>query len=447
LYKEIGDLNGVATSQNNIGLIYARNRDLPRALKECLEAFEIYQQVNNKSGIANCSNDIGTIYLRLKNYSKAKEYLNQGLNLAKSIKAKDLIANSYDSFYELNESRGKYKQALEYYKRYKILQDSIYTSESSFRIAEMQTRFETEKKEKENAIYRLEIQRQNLIQILLFLGLGLIVIIFAVIAYRYRNKIKVNKELETKINAALVEQKKQQQIIAHQASLSSLGEMAAGIAHEINQPLQNIKFTAESIILDDEECETNDDLKDILDDIERIRRIIDHIRMFSRNQKDERKRPFNINKSIEDGFRLIRKMYEKEHIQTDFQLDNDLSNISGNPFKYEQVVLNLLSNARDAVVSQKNSGKENYRPKISIRTFMEKDLVILEVKDNGTGIPAKNLQNIFLPFYTSKKVGEGTGLGLSISYGIIKEMNGFIDAESEPGLFSSFYVKIPKSAY
>jgi len=208
-----------------------------------------------------------------------------------------------------------------------------------------------------------------------------------------------------------------------------------------------MKFTAESIILEDEEGETNDDLKDMLDDIERIRRIIDHIRMFSRNQKDERKRPFEVNKSIENGFRLIRKLYERERIETVFDLESNLPDISGNPFKYEQVVLNLLSNAKDAVVSKRKDGEESYRPKIYIRTFMNEDLVILEVRDNGTGIPMENLQSIFLPFYTSKKVGEGTGLGLSISFGIVKEMNGFIDAESEPGEFSRFFVKIPKIVY
>jgi len=262
-----------------------------------------------------------------------------------------------------------------------------------------------------------------------------------IIYFLYQTKLKANRLLASRIDEALKKQSNQQQIIVHQASLSSLGELAAGIAHEINQPLQNIAFITENLYLENKgNSELENDTKDILDDVDRIRKIIDHIRVFSRDQKDETQKEFNINESIQNAFSLSRHLYEKNRIQIDFDLNENIKNAWGNPFKYEQVVLNLLTNAKDAFEEKQNL---DFEKKIKIRSFMNNSNVILEVQDNGIGIENENIEKIFHPFYTSKEIGKGTGLGLSISYGIIKEMNGSIEVTSEPEVGTKFAVSIP----
>ena len=139
-------------------------------------------------------------------------------------------------------------------------------------------------------------------------------------------------------------------------------------------------------------------------------------------------------------------LYEKNDIKIDFDLSEDINSVLGNPFKYEQVVLNLLTNAKDAI-EEKSQNKDinlNFEKKIQLRSYNKNENVIFEIEDNGVGIEEEVLDKIFQPFYTSKEIGRGTGLGLSISYGIIKEMKGTISVTSKKGVGTKFAISIPK---
>ena len=448
--EEIGDKKGIANSLNNIGNIYENLNDYDKSIEYFLKSFMIQKEIGDKWGIANTSNDIGNIYIKLQDFSKALEYLKEGLKIAQEIKANGLIKDNYKAFSELYSVTDNYKKAFEYYQLYSEVRDSIFSEQSSEKVAEMQTKYETEKKEKENEllqrdneIYRLEIEKQKLLKWRLYFGLFIGVIFVFIIYYRYRLKQTENQRLEKKIEEALKKQREQQQIIVHQASLTSLGELAAGIAHEINQPLQNISLSIESIDLEMKEIKSdkeyiNKTVKEIYEDIKRISKIIDHIRIFSSGQKDEILDEFSINTSIENAISMMNNQFLEYGIKVNVDLDDDICPVPGNPYKYEQVVLNLLANAKDAVLE-----KENYERIINVKTYQTKGEVVLEVEDNGIGIKTEEQTNIFVPFYTTKEINKGSGLGLSISYGIIKEMNGNIDFESKYHKGTTIRVIIP----
>jgi two-component system, NtrC family, sensor kinase len=447
IYTEINNKTGIANSKNNIGLIYEETSSYENALNYCNEALEVYKEIGNKTGIASCLNDIGNIYLNKNDLVNAGKYLEDSIQTALEINSKEQLISSYDSYILLLEKQTKFKNALLYFKKFTAIKDSVFSEKGNNKIAELQTKYETEKKEKENESYKLELEKQKLTKWRLIFGLGVVLTFASLFYYGFRLKSEANKKLERRIHSALKKQKEQQEIIIHQAGLTSLGELAAGISHEINQPLQNINFTTENLFLENTEDLLSGDilknnLKEILEDIGRIRKIIDHVRDFSRIQKDETAEVFNVNDSVNNALSMTKKMYSKAQINTKLSLQSNISEITGNPYKFEQVILNLLSNAKDAV--EHNSAEKDKH--IILSTHEHNSKIIISVKDNGMGISEQDYAKIFLPFYTKKKPGKGTGLGLSISYGIIKEMGGFISVNSVPGTGTEFNITIPKDS-
>jgi len=221
------------------------------------------------------------------------------------------------------------------------------------------------------------------------------------------------------------------------ARLSSLGEMASGIAHEINQPLNIISMIMDRILFESEKTDTVDIkfLKNksdkIFDNILRIRNIIDQIKSFSRNYDDYILIPFDINSSIKNASSMITQQFKHLGIKLILQLEKQLPDILGNTHKFEQVVLNLLINAKDAVMEKETNEEEIFTKIIGIKSYQEDHFVIVEITDNGMGIKNTDINNVLLPFYTTKDEGQGTGLGLSICHQIIKDMGGVIHIMSE----------------
>ncbi|MEI8004960.1 MAG: PAS domain S-box protein [Bacteroidota bacterium] len=224
----------------------------------------------------------------------------------------------------------------------------------------------------------------------------------------------------------------------HADRMANLGEMASGIAHEINQPLNIISMVMDKILFDAAKVDsiTYDFLKlksdKIFENIIRIKNIIDHVRAFSRNNDDYILTMFDINLTIENAVSMMVEQFKHLAIRLNLNLEREISQISGNTLKFEQVIVNLLVNAKDAVLEKKNKQDENYKMIIGIKSYQEKELIIIEVTDNGIGILNEDINNLILPFYTTKEEGKGTGLGLSICYQIIKDMGGAIEITSEP---------------
>jgi len=222
----------------------------------------------------------------------------------------------------------------------------------------------------------------------------------------------------------------------HADRMANLGEMASGIAHEINQPLNIISMVMDKILFEYEKTSSVDldFLKSkadrIFENITRIRNIIDHIRAFSRNHDDYVRAAFDVNTSIDNATMMIMEQFKHLGIKLDLQLKK-VPPIFGNSYQFEQVVINLLINAKDAVIDKKAKLEEYTEMVIGIRTYRENKFIIMEVEDNGIGVGKEDINNIMLPFYTTKDVGKGTGLGLSICYQIIKAMDGTIEIVSD----------------
>jgi PAS domain S-box-containing protein len=228
----------------------------------------------------------------------------------------------------------------------------------------------------------------------------------------------------------------EQQVI-HTERLVSLGEMATSIAHEINQPLNTISLSLENVFLElnrrmaihDSYFQKKSDK--ILENISRIRNIIDHIRAFSRDRDDYVDSQFDLHESIGNAISIISEQFRNRAIEISASVEKILEPVRGNTYRFEQVILNLLINARDAIEEKRRKLGENSSDVIGIRTYKNGKYIFVDICDDGIGIKPEDLQKIMLPFFTTKEPDKGTGLGLSISYSIIRKMNGRIEVESD----------------
>ncbi len=231
-------------------------------------------------------------------------------------------------------------------------------------------------------------------------------------------------------------QKMQEQLIVTDR-LASVGELAAGIAHELNNPLTGVVGFSDLIM------SRSDVPEDIRDDLEIINRealrasqVARHLLTFARKHPDE-KNPVNVNDIIRVVMELRAYEQKVNNITALINLRENLPEVMANDFQLQQVFLNIIINAEFFM------SEEYQRGILSITTEQVGDKVRIIFEDDGPGIPPENLSNIFNPFYTTKEIGKGTGLGLSICHGIITEHEGTLYAESEPGKGARFIIELP----
>ncbi len=226
--------------------------------------------------------------------------------------------------------------------------------------------------------------------------------------------------------------------------LASIGTLAAGISHEINQPLTALKVKVDSLLYWSEVNESipqNDlssDLTFISQQAERIDDIIKHMRALARQEKGHEPKEIDVNQVIEDVLSLLRQRISAHGILIDLKLDKKLPHIRGHRTLIHQVIINLVVNAIHALDEFTRQDKA-----ITIRTGVRDDSVVMEVLDNGPGIAAENLNQVFDPFFTTKIGGEGMGIGLSICHNIVTGFGGVILAENRPEGGARFEVSIP----
>lgn len=227
------------------------------------------------------------------------------------------------------------------------------------------------------------------------------------------------------------------------AKLASLGEIATGVAHEINQPLTFINSMICSFLMDLDSGQI--DTEGLRKELEmsrtqaaRIDEIVQHMRTFGRRD-DVRHEHFSVKTVLDNTLLLMDKRIRLQIVELEVNVEPDLPLIMGNANQIEQVLINLLQNALGAFPKR----VEGARICIDISLTDDKQSIHIRVSDNGMGVAKEYAEKIFEPFFTTKGVGEGTGLGLSIVYGIIRGHNGTIACESEPGKGAVFTVMLP----
>ena len=235
------------------------------------------------------------------------------------------------------------------------------------------------------------------------------------------------------------------------SKMTTLGTMAAGMAHEINQPLNVIQVCADFFlkILKKGASISDEDLKsmanDISSNVQRASEIIKHMRDFAR-QSEVVKTKVNINDPIKDVFKVLGHQLKVHQIELELDLDSELPCIMADHNRLEQVFINLVTNAMDAMDKKGDElGDVDWERLMKIKSFSENAQAVVTVTDTGTGIPKEIIDKIFEPFFTTKEVGKGTGLGVSISYGIVKDYNGTIEIKSEVGKGTTFKLRFPVS--
>jgi C4-dicarboxylate-specific signal transduction histidine kinase len=234
---------------------------------------------------------------------------------------------------------------------------------------------------------------------------------------------------------------KQEQLV-QAGKLATLGELTTGVAHELNNPLNNIGLYIGNVIdrIHIGEPATERALEDLEKAMEQVRKateIISHLRMFGRAAPVTFE-PVDVDEVIERALSLMQEQLRLRAIDVDLDLCPDELVVHGNPIQLEQVFINLLTNARDALdeVSEE-------RKRIRIVSSLQGDRIRIVFEDAGPGIPADISKRVFDPFFTTKEVGTGTGLGLSITYSIVKEHGGEIALSPTPGGGATFTVEVP----
>ncbi len=233
------------------------------------------------------------------------------------------------------------------------------------------------------------------------------------------------------------------------SKMTTLGLMAAGMAHEINQPLNVIQICADYLLkmIHKEQPIPSEDLRSMANDItanvSRATGIIRHVREFAR-QSEVVKNKIKINDPIRDVFKVLGHQIKVHEIALDLNLDDDIPFIMADHNRLEQVFINLVTNAIDAIDEKAEQPEhQGMAKRLAIRSHAEKDRVIVTVEDNGVGMSQEVKGKLFEPFFTTKKVGKGTGLGVSISYGIVKDYDGTIDVRSQKGEGTTFILSFP----
>jgi PAS domain S-box-containing protein len=217
--------------------------------------------------------------------------------------------------------------------------------------------------------------------------------------------------------------------------LSAVGTMISGVAHELNNPLTSIIGNAQLLAKRDVPEDIKNKLSVILKESIRSSKIVGGLLAFAREHKPERKM-ININDILMESVKLREYDLKVSNIDMRVSLFEELPETSADPYQLQQVFINLINNARDAIADREKGA-------LAIRTYRKDDAVLIEFEDNGPGIPDKFIKKIFDPFFTTKETGKGTGLGLSMVYGIIKEHGGTISVESRPGKGVKFIVTLP----
>jgi signal transduction histidine kinase len=223
-----------------------------------------------------------------------------------------------------------------------------------------------------------------------------------------------------------------------QDRLASIGQMASGIAHELNNPLTSVVGFSKLLLGKDLAADVREDLTTINREAKRTANVVRGLLTFARKQGTE-KSLVDINSSVQGVLQLRSYEQRVSNIEVNARFAPDLPQIMGNGGQLQQVFLNIIANAEQAMLEAHNRGS------LTIVTARVGDIIKTSVADDGPGISPENMKKLFTPFFTTKEVGKGTGLGLSICHGIVSEHGGKIYAESELGKGATFVVELPIS--
>ena len=461
----------VATTKN-LGYVYFKLDSIPKSVAYFETAIRLSKQQGNH--IASCKALIGLAKVQLKQGVPEKALVNglEGLQLAEEMGQTQLLRDANEIVSSVYEKMGEGNKALSHYRLYKVYSDSINNLENERAAITYKSEYEFSKKE-------LEFERKSLQQRWLIFSACAAFLSICVIAWiinRNRKRLDHNNKVLQQKNVLIEAQKlkaeetltvlksTQAQLIQSE-KMASLGELTAGIAHEIQNPLNFVNNFSEVNTELIEELKTElqqgntEDVMAIANDIKaneekinehgkRADAIVKGMLQHSRSSSSV-KEPVDINALCDEYLRLsyhgIRAKDKAFNATLQTNFEDKMGAVNIIPQDIGRVLLNLYNNAFYAVNEKKKQLAEGYEPTVVVSTKKIGDKIFVAVKDNGNGIPQKIVEKIFQPFFTTKPTGQGTGLGLSLSYDIVKAHNGEIKVETKEGEGSTFIIQLPVS--
>jgi signal transduction histidine kinase len=470
--KEINEPLLISKTIGTLGEYYISIKKYDSAALYLREALPI-AMLNSKQDLSYTFNDFSQIYQATNQKDSAIYYAYKGVDISKQITLKNQLLRSYQYLASLYKDTGPIDSAYKYLTLTVNTKDSIYSNEKTKQVELITVREQNRQRE----IEQQKLDLQNKIKIYALIA-GLIVFTFiGFILFRNSRKEKNAKILLQKKNE-LIEQtlsdlKATQSQLIQSEKMASLGELTAGIAHEIQNPLNFVNnFSEVSNELIDEMNEeiakgNYEEVKAIAVDVKQNLEKINHhgkradaivkgMLQHSRSSNGA-KEPTDINKLTDEYLRLAyHGIRAKDNsfnatLKTDF--DESIGNINIIPQDIGRVILNLITNAFYVVDEKKKQVAAQglptferlatlYEPTVSVSTKKDGNKVLISVKDNGNGIPQNIIDKIFQPFFTTKPTGQGTGLGLSLSYDIVKAHGGELKVETKEGEGTTFNVEL-----
>jgi len=458
-----------------IGRTYTKMGDAIIALRYYKSSIDALAGTNNYKDAATVYNDIAKLYKKGKADS-CIYYAKKGFDIAKKGSFKKGVYETSLLLSEMYEKKDP-NQSLRYLKIAIAAKDSMFNMHKTTQFLSTQFNEQLRQQELQQRIEQSKLQYKNRLNIYILLGSLFILLIVAGGLWRrniYRKKSfillqKQKQEIDNqkqKVETTLEELKSTQSQLIQSEKMASLGELTAGIAHEIQNPLNfvnNFSDVNKELIQElnaerrkpkaerDEQLE-NEILNDLEENEEKINHhgkradaIVKGMLQHSR-QSSGQKEPTDINALADEYLRLsyhgLRAKDKNFNVTIETDFDNSIGKINLVPQDIGRVLLNLFNNAFYAVSKRQEAEGKVYGSRVSVRTKKFDNHITITVSDNGNGIPQKIIDKIFQPFFTTKPTGEGTGLGLSLSYDIVKAHGGEIKVESKEGEGSEFVIQL-----
>ena len=439
-----------------LGTIYLNKGNYPLAKQYFGKAIGESQQQNNLKALAVAYFNMGNIFIVSGDRDSSLWYAKKGLDISRSIHSPDELVTAYSTLSSIYKLRNNMDSAFFYQGLAMAEKDSINSVDKikQFENIGFDEQLKVQELENEKAEFQNKIRTYSMLA-----GLGVFSIIAFILFRNNRQKQKTNQVLEK----TLSDLKSTQSQLIQSEKMASLGELTAGIAHEIQNPLNFVnnfsEVSAELVkeMVDEVDKGNTEEVKAIANDVVQNLEKINHhgnraadivIGMLQHSRSSSGvKEPTDINALADEylrlayhGLRAKDKSFNAT-MKTDF--DKSIGNVDIVPQDIGRVILNLINNAFYAVNEKAHHDMTGYDPTVSVSTKKDGNKVLIRVKDNGSGIPQKLLDKIFQPFFTTKPTGQGTGLGLSLSYDIVKAHGGDLKVETNNGEGAEFTVQIP----
>ncbi|HEX6847396.1 MAG TPA: ATP-binding protein [Chitinophagaceae bacterium] len=463
-FSDLKDQSGLGRAMKYLGDTYEKMGNFDLAANTILQSISLLQQTNDHLHLGLAYISLGRVYTGLKKNDSALYYAKESLKIFEKRKDAAWKRDAYNLLTSCFDQMGRADSAIVYLKLSKSLSDSLSIEERknllAFQDVVVEEQVKLEKLEKEKIETREKLR--------IYLLLSGIVVFTVIVVLLYRNnrvRKKTNDILQQRnkeIENALHQLRSTQTQLIQSEKMASLGELTAGIAHEIQNPLNfvnNFSEVNKELLLELKEEIERGNLEDvksiagtIINNQEKINQhgkradaIVKNMLQHSRSSSGI-KEPTHINTLAEEYLKLAYPGFRAKHKNFNVTLktsyDEGIHSLNVIPQDIGRVILNLLNNAFYAVHEKAKQSSAEFQPIVSVSTKKKGGKVLISIVDNGNGIPDKALSKIFQPFFTTKPTGQGTGLGLSLSYDIVKAHGGELMIKSREGEGAEFIIEL-----